>query len=316
MMYLSKILLSCLLLTFGCQATKLQTVKKESKICGYSVYFSLGLTPSVDGLLKDRGFERLVLINQRNIDGRKEGTLDVEVLQSAVLRNMPDPNSTQTVTLDWEGSVMDAIIAGKDKDPAAYKKATTLYQRAYRVVKDMRPNATVGFYGFPIRNYHHRNEAWKNKNRALDDFFSQFDALFPSIYDFYAGGETTKRWKRDVDYARENTEEALAMGQRINKPVYPYIWHRYHPSNKEKGRDLIKEPEFRSHLEAIVKAEMNGKTVDGIVWWGSEYSQFAKENRKKIERKLIRSTWEAEANKLLPVYANYITDILSEKCAD
>jgi len=315
MIKLLQLIAGVLMLTVGCQSTKQQVQKPDTEICGYKVYYSLGgLAPEMRNMLYNEGFSKLVLINQRNIDGRKEGVLDVEILKKAVLRTMPDPKSTKMVVLDWEGSVMDAIIGGKKKDPAAFAKATALYRRAYEIVKEMRPNTTVGFYGFPIRNYHKRNDSWREKNRELDSFFGEFDALFPSIYDFYTGGSKSNRWQRDIDYARENTEEAIGMGKRINKPVFPFVWHRYHPSNKKKGKELIPKEEFSAHLAAIVEAQAGVKKIDGLVWWGSEYSQFATKNKRIIERKQLRSAWEAKAKTTLPMYTDAIVELLRSQC--
>ena len=49
-----------------------------------------------------------------------------------------------------------------------------------------------------------------------------------------------------------------------------YTHSRYHQSNDDIGLRTIPEAEFRSHLQTIMSAEVNGRRAAGIVTWGED----------------------------------------------
>jgi hypothetical protein len=304
-------ILSVFLVTLWCSCTSQKMISSNTiESGGFKLYRSLGGEPeTVRNTFKADGLNRVVLINQRNIDNLIPWTLDNEVLKNFVNTRIKNPKDNALIVLDWEGEVMDAVIGGRTKNPVLYDRVAKLMIAAYQTVKTMRPRATIGYYGYPIRNYHSRNEKWRAKNEGLDELFSNFDALFPSLYDFYHDDESATRKARDIGYVNDNTTEAIRMGDCINKPVYPFIWHRYHPSNKKRGWQPIPVDEFREHLKSMLSATVNDHRVDGLVWWGSDWSQFAARNKRKIARKELRGKWEGEAMIIFPLYYNVIKEV-------
>lgn len=269
--------------------------------CGIELYYSLGgLSPELKQDFSEQGFNQLLLINQRRIvNENDEWSIDENRLTKFVNERISNYKSNEYVVLNWEGEVYKAIRKGPDSPD--FIRASELFIKAYDIVKKIRPYTRVGYYGFPIREYWKRDDNWKLRNRTLDDFLSHFDVLYPSLYDFYDSG--TYQGKGDLAYVHDNVQEALLMGIRLNKPVLPFIWHRYHTSNKLKARELIPVDEFIDHVTAAASVNEGGKSIDGVIWWGSEYSAFAKKNISIYKDKnALRSAWESVAQEILPEY--------------
>jgi hypothetical protein len=72
------------------------------------------------------------------------------------------------------------------------------------------------------------------------------------------------------DYARDNLLESLSLAKELNKSVMPFVWHRYHDSNKTIGLQLIPSDEFKRYLNAVLSTSYKGTKVAGLVWWGSD----------------------------------------------
>lgn len=313
--YLSVFLL--VILCVGCRTVNApQSVSvKTISPCGVELYYSLGgLGSEVKSIFLQEGFKKIVLVNQRRIVQENNPWLfDEVILRSNIERLVPDSQSEEMIVLNWEGKAYKAIQAGPGHPD--YERASEQFIAAYKLVKHLRPRTKVGYYGFPIRDYWNRDDAWRARNRSLDPFMANFEVLFPSIYDFY--DSSTKRGSGDLDYVRENVEEALRTGSRIGKLVMPFVWHRYHTSNKTKRLQLIPLPEFAAHVGAAAGARFEDKSIDGLVWWSSEYSSFAKANRKKYaDKQQMRSAWEAGSAKVLPSYFDAMRMAVEEKCQD
>jgi hypothetical protein len=219
-------------------------------------------------VLKAREVGSVVLLNGRYIHTTDGLFLDSTALAKRIAERIPDTKSRDIVVLDWEGQRMNQIVEGARDQTPTYREAKEQLLSAYRLVKGIRPNVTVGFYGFPARDYWNRNDDWRARNQALAPFLSEVDAIFPSLYDFYH--TTPKNREMEIGYVQDNVSEALLLGAQLGKPVMPFVWHRYHDSNKELGRALIPPDEFAEHLRTIVKTKVKNRRVDGVVWWSSE----------------------------------------------
>lgn len=276
--YFRRLLPGLVLLALSGWLTNCTVQQKVLTINKIAVYESLGGVGNNAGRqLREAGVGRIYLVNGHFVHDKSKLKFAPDKLSAWVDKYLPDPQSAVTVVLDWEGPRMDQIFAGPQVQ-GEYEEAKRELLSAYALVKKMRPNTKVGFYGFPERNYWNRDEAWRSRNTAMADFLGQVDAIFPSIYDFYRTNDRNRG--EELGYVRENTEEALRLGTALNKPVFPFIWHRYHDSNKKFRRQLIPEAEFREHVGTIARSTYEGSKVDGIVWWSSEqyFYNIAKKN--------------------------------------
>jgi hypothetical protein len=132
------------------------------------------------------------------------------------------------------------------------------------------------------------------------------------VYDFYVSKGNYKRG--DVEYVEENIQEALAMGIRIDKPVYPFIWHRYHSTEGKIPNGLIKPNEFKEHVKAVIKTEVDGKRVEGVVWWGSHYIKFVRDNKQFKTIAQRQKAYNPEGDQVLPVCYQLLKDAINETC--
>ena len=73
----------------------------------------------------------------------------------------------------------------------------------------------------------------------------------------------------DIEVNKDCVKMALRYAE--GKPVYPYIWARWHDSNAEWGYKLIHELEFKEHVKSCFQTSWNGDRADGIVWWGGDF---------------------------------------------
>jgi hypothetical protein len=121
----------------------------------------------------------------------------------------------------------------------------------------------IGIYGLPpIRDYWRAIQppnnpqflAWQTENDALKPLVDSEDALFPSLYTFYADQEG---WE---SYARANVAEARRLAN--GKPVYAFISMTYHDSNRTLGGHLIPQDYWRRQLQVL------NQIADGVVIWG------------------------------------------------
>jgi hypothetical protein len=293
-------LILLLLLTWSCATTKrggdvlqVNDIKIYESINGY-------------GLRTKAAFDSLkvgsiALLGENILYDAKNGIIRKEFIAETLNERIPDVKYNGLIVLDWEGEKMKDIIDGVSLDTKAYKSATNKFIQAYDYIKLIRPKATVGYYGFPVRSYWKRDDEWSRKNIKLVPFLSHFDALFPSVYDFYQ--TTDKNRKDEKSYFKGNIESALEIGKICSKNVYPFIWHRYHNSNAEQGLKLIPFPEFEEQISEIVTADVDGQKIKGIIWWSSEryfYNVSNKDNKKSND------DFGRETDSYIPNYMNSI----------
>lgn len=129
--------------------------------------------------------------------------------------------------------------------------------------RDVGKGVRMGYYGIPpIRDYwraikptnHTDNIRWKFENNRLMPLAEKVDALFPSLYTFYADRDG---W---VNYAIANLAEARRLSG--GKPVYVFLWPQYHESNRVLAGRYIEREYWRLQLETV------RKYADGLVIWG------------------------------------------------
>jgi hypothetical protein len=132
-----------------------------------------------------------------------------------------------------------------------------------RLFRAAAPNVKIGYYGLvPIRDYWNAIKTpsdpayvnWQKSNDLLKPIADAVDFLLPSIYTFY---DDQAGW---IKYATANIKEAKRLAG--TKPVYPFVWMYYHPSNKTLGGQLIPGDYWTKQLETVKT------TADGVMLWG------------------------------------------------
>lgn len=301
-----------LIYVFACSPVKVRSTNvkdvelgmKSYEVSGIKVFTSLsGVSEDFRTELNRKGIKRAVLINGGQIDVKNNYTVQKAKIQAYLDKAVP-PNADALVIIDIEGEKLAEL--GKGPTSTAFAKTLAYYTDVYKFTKKCRPNATVGIYGLPWRDYWNRTDAWRAKNETLLPLLKEVDALFPSIYDFYRDDLDVKRYS-DSAYVSDNAIEALRIAELCSKPVYPLVWHRYHSSNKKAGREIINKTEFQNHIEALASARYKEKKVDGLVWWSSE-RYFYNASPKGLNNKGNPNAFERYSNK----YGLEYLDVLLE----
>ena len=149
---------------------------------------------------------------------------------------------------DWEKWVKlnhPNWLAGKSGDAyqavleSTYNEATKeFFLDTLKETKRLRPNAKVGFYCFPVRefytDYAPRASVWHTVNDELKWMFDAEDVIFPSTYQIMelvegkalTPGKPQALPKDNGRYISDNVKEAVRVSQ--GKPVLDFIWFKYH----------------------------------------------------------------------------------------
>jgi len=210
---------------------------------------------------KPEFFERIC---KRNIQS-KEG-------RGAIFVHDIEFHFEQDIDKAWADTATRAASKAKTKDEFAatyWQEWATWFWQPCLWAKQHFPGMPVGIYGIqPFRRDYwgvagkeaqqidgtHANDAllWQHVDRHVDFYVA-------SIYVFYDRPDS-------IYYMAANVEENWQRSRRFgNKPVYAYVWMRYHDSNKQlAGRELAP---YLVEAMAVLPYFSGGR---GLVLWGAE----------------------------------------------
>jgi len=168
--------------------------------------------------------------------------------------------------------------AQEDVFRTSYLEATKdFWLRTLQECQRLRPNMTWGFYGLPIRDYwsYRLQDAEQiairqaRNDTELAWVWQESDAIFPSFYSLYytlPEGETPVQGmpedtaEQHRTYIRSNMLEAQRVAN--GKPVFPFLWWRYHTSNIMYGEQFVNEINLSQSIQ--IPLEMG---ADGLIFW-------------------------------------------------
>jgi hypothetical protein len=151
-------------------------------------------------------------------------------------------------------------VVGAD---ATVQKSIDVLIEAVTSAKSVAPAAKFGYYSLiPNRDFFRaiqgknsaKYHAWQAENDRLKAVATVVDFTCPSLYTFY---DDVPSWKT---FAIEQIDEARRLAP--GKPVFPFVWPRFHESNKKLANAYIPAGFWTAQL-ALVKAK-----ADGLVLWG------------------------------------------------
>jgi hypothetical protein len=228
------------------------------------LYISMGdLGPSAKAFLKTNGVENVFTFN---VVGNSIEKIDIAKITEAIKSKFPGASDGGIGSLDWEGAALNALYLSPAESPE-FKSSLESFLILLKRVKALRPNVKWGFYDIPFATYYKR-ETLKNNIAKIEPLLLQCDVFFPTLYTPYKEGSISKG--DNEAFATDNILAALMEAKRLNKPVLPFVWHRYHVSNKAIGLQLIPIDEFKRYLNTILSVNYQGYKVAGLVWWGSD----------------------------------------------
>jgi hypothetical protein len=223
--------------------------------------------------------------------------LDFEVFRAVWDRTRDEP-STQgpaALDLDFKSDWRDYIEAAEpgfadmnETEQEEYLRDT--YEAAVRDfflatlnrVRELRPNARYGFYGYPVRFYKNRKEAPTNvisyddgthlasrRNDRLQWMWDAVDIISPSIYPgrvVAAPGEELCELQYDAAEDWLFIKNMLGEARRVanGKPVMPFITAQYgNPNDCLRGQDLV---EGNLYNQIFGPARLG---AEGVILWGN-----------------------------------------------
>lgn len=145
--------------------------------------------------------------------------------------------------------------------------------------KRIRPQATWGVYALPFRSYwDYRDEekaaTLREHNDDLAWLWPVVDFIAPSIYCFYksceSGCENTPA--EDRAYIEANLAEALRVAD--GKPVYAYIWGKYHSSNPTYGSQFLNEVNLTNRFQIPFEMGLDGVILFELIRTDAEAREF------------------------------------------
>ncbi|MBC8310530.1 MAG: hypothetical protein ISR75_00140 [Phycisphaerales bacterium] len=135
------------------------------------------------------------------------------------------------------------------------------YIEQLEYAQQLRPNAKIGFWGFPKKSHTTTNSSTASVQRLVD----ACTAIFPDVYEHNPGHNDAVRLQRHLERTIE-----MAKGE---IPVYAQTFPRYKDQNST-SRDFFhtKEEFLRDQVQASLDAvwtDANGKEhrVNGIAFW-------------------------------------------------
>lgn len=245
-----------------------------------------------NAFVKENNIKTIVIIYQQFFV--KNNELDINALESSIKYLIPDEKYAGFAVLDWEGIGWKALINTQNSQPLKFKFYLNQFIMAIEKAKELRPYAKWSYFDLPTRKITKNMFSDKKMlgiTNNLIPLLSKLDFLAPELYTQDLGNH------KDVNYKNftHNLTFALEFGTKLNKPVYPFVWHRISPANPKKKYTLISTSQFSSDIDFIRSISFGGKRIDGIIWWQSEYSD--KSIREKANKKIYKNI---PGSKLLP----------------
>jgi len=237
------------ILTFSCLSSFAQ--KKKAFIITQSMIYK----DSVD--LSEFGVPRnpIIYFNKLKDFMEKDGPPPEPVIKKIADKLQIGPLPTVIDIEKWN-------IYTKDKEERKENLRKLIF--VIESLRKARPDLQYGYYGVvPQKAYWQIVDPnkqvelyeWQSLNKAAkNDFVPHIDAIFPSLYTNYNDPE---KWKI---FAIKTLIEAKGF----NKPVYAFLWPRFHDSNQKLKGQYMDVDYWRMELETCLKY------CDGVVIWNSE----------------------------------------------
>lgn len=182
---------------------------------------------------------------------------------------------------------------------AAVETSIRKLRKIFKIVKYVRPDATVGIYSMmpprdywtPVNGKEDKMEEWRRSAFRLlwgrnDDgsihqhlgLSDAVDAIFPSCYLFYNREDEDANIRTDRRYIVEN----VRLARRYGKPVFPFFMPGLHESSVSPDRSAINPVRWKRAMEAARDAGSSG-----MVFWNGTGPKTQEENKRQNELKQI-----------------------------
>lgn len=197
------------------------------------------------------------------IDRENKNIIDLRSLEKGINRVVKDADYSGYIILDIENKIYQELKK-ETIEHKNYHKNINAFVEMVKMVKDLRPKAKVGVYGFPF-NFNFPAQKKNNDFEKLKPLLKTVDFFAPQIYLYYTEEE------RPVDffdnYITNNLSLYFEYAEKLNKKVYPFVWYKIHPYNKKYGDNVIEPKLYSSYINNIKNFRYKEKKVEKIIYW-------------------------------------------------
>lgn len=213
--------------------------------------------------LLQKNYDTVRVIMQAFIDNDKDSKINPDAVGRFCDKFYPEVNAGGLCIVDWEAQPFNDLRQ-YDKNDDRFKAAASTYIELVKLIKKLRPNIKVGIYGLPFRFYN-PTQRLVNSQDKYEEVLAACDVIAPSLYIYYTDEQVGQ--EKNLQYIRDNAEEALKYGKKLGKPVLPFFWYRVHPGNKKFGMQPISKNEMQAYLKCLAGYSYQGVKISGVIWW-------------------------------------------------
>lgn len=242
-------------------------------------------------------FKEIKLLGGYMIDPSKKNTVNLESVLVHLEKLYPNPDDDGVLCVNLENKLYHNIRNLPPFD-SEFTRSIGKFNELITFIRSHRPNLKIGIYGIPFRTYYASQNKWNEKNKH-DVLLSNVDIIFPSLYILFPDKQIGV--KSNLNYFKQNLDTALSYGDRLGKPVVPFIWYMINPGNRKYGGELLSISEMERYLGFILSYSSYGQTIDGFVWWESSDALFKR--YAKLSSSSDRSEMLPNKNMLLRRFA-------------
>ncbi len=132
-------------------------------------------------------FKYYNVLGENYIDPEKKGGINDESICKGLKLLYPGEDASGYLVIDIENKVMKDF-KNYSLNSSQYMEAVAKLKELLSLVRKLRPNLKISFYGLPFRVYFASQNAWNESNK-LDQVLSLCDFITPSLYILYPDAE-------------------------------------------------------------------------------------------------------------------------------
>jgi len=261
-----------------------------------------------EGMLKDfKNVSRIYMFYENFFI--KGSNFDQNLFNSFCLKLIPSKKEFGYAVLDWEGVEFDILRGVKKVSDQRYNDVLNRFIEIIRYAKKVRPNINWSFYDCNPAQYPFVNKFGVSNAERMAPLLKELDFFSTSLY----LRDNFNQSSKINNYLTSNVKESLRLGSIYGKSVLPFVWHRYHDSNRL--NDCIAPTDFNKYVQSILKVTYFNKYVDGVIWWNSESYLDRVKAQSKFDKTKRTTTLTAldNQNVLFRNYMNALSKDLSLK---
>ncbi len=207
--------------------------------------------------------KRLVVAYESSLLSPKQKSINGVSSQDDL--SIKDENRIRALAKTWKIKNIDLVCLDIERWPITGSDEKVLgtvnkFKKVLGWIKDEAPNVKLGIYGFPpTLDFPHSlkdptsqsYKDWEVENKRMDPVAQMVDVIFPSLYSITTDSE---KWKK-------SSITRLKESAKYGKPVYPYIWPRYHELVKKLSHTYVPKTYWEMELQTVKEY------ADGVIIW-------------------------------------------------